>query len=245
VVIPVYDDERIPGTPRPWTMWTLLVVSVGIFLFIAALESYSAQLIAVNFGLVPAFITNSVSLDQYSLVMPPAFTVLTYMFLHDSWLHLAGNMIFLWILGDNIEAAVGHVRFLLFYLLCGVGGAVLEVAMVPAGDAPIVGASGAVAGIVAAYLMLRPWAHVTVLIFGIITARIHAVWLLGLWSVMQVMSAFWLDAMAISFWAHIGGLVTGGFLILFLRKPDVPLFESDAPHVLVIPPNIDRDKGPH
>ena len=171
-------------------MWTLLLVSTGVFLFTAALEDYSAQLIAFNFGLVPAFVTNAVSLDEASLVMPPAFTVLTYMFLHGNWLHLAGNMIFLWIFGDNVEAAVGHARFLLFYLLCGVGGAVLQIAVTPAGDAPIVGASGAVAGIVAAYLMLRPWAHVTVLVFGIVTARIHAVWLLGLWSVIQLLGAF-------------------------------------------------------
>ena len=226
-------------------MWTLLLVSLGIFLFTAALESYSAQLIAFNFGLVPAFVTKTVSLDEASLVMPPVFTVLTYMFLHGSWLHLAGNMIFLWIFGDNVETAVGHARFLLFYLVCGVGGAVLQIAVTPAGDTPIVGASGAVAGVVAAYLMLRPWAHVTVLVFGIVTARIHAFWLLGLWSVIQVLGALFLEDTQISFWAHVGGLLTGAFLILFLRKPGVPLFEFHEPHVLVFPPNIDPDKGPH
>jgi membrane associated rhomboid family serine protease len=245
VVIPVYDDERVAGSPRPWMMWALFAFSILVFLFVATLETDQAELIAVNFGLVPAFLTKAVPLDEATLTIPPWFTFLTYMFLHGSWLHLASNMIFLWIFGDNIEGALGHFRFLLFYLLCGIAGGALQVVMTPASESAIVGASGAIAGVVAAYLMLRPWAYVTVLLFGIVTARIHAFWLLGLWSVLQLVSAFLLQDTQISFWAHVGGLAAGAILVVFLRRPGVALFEPRQPHVVAIPPSVDRSKVGH
>jgi membrane associated rhomboid family serine protease len=148
------------------------------------------------------------------------------MFLHGSWVHLTGNMIFLWVFGDDVEGALGHLRFLLFYLLCGISGALAHIATDPGGVVPLVGASGAVSGVVAGYLMLHPWAHVTVLVFGLLTVRVHALWLLGVWIAWQVLNVLLFAVGGISYWSHVGGLAAGAALVVILRQPGVKLFRA-------------------
>ncbi len=158
--------------------------------------------------------------------MPERVTLLTYMFLHGSWIHLIGNMLFLWVFGDNIEDAMGHLRFLRFYLMCGVFAASLHAWMLPHSDMPLIGASGAVAGVIAAYLILHPKVKVWVLALWRIPIRITAAWALGIWIVVQVGSIFFEGEESIAWWAHIGGLLAGAVLILFMRRRGVILFDK-------------------
>jgi membrane associated rhomboid family serine protease len=225
VVIPVHDENYHDPTLRPWVMWALFALNVSVLVYLWLMPAEVVYALAYNFGVVPAFVVGVVPTDELELLIPPSLTLATYTFLHGNWLHLAGNMIFLWVFGDNIEAAMGHGRFLLFYLLCGAAGGVAHVGAEPSAAIPLIGASGAVAGIVAAYLMLHPWARVTVLLFGLMTARIHAYWLLGAWIAWQFVAVLLLSGGEVSYWSHIGGLLTGAGLVVVLRRPGVELFQ--------------------
>ena len=135
-------------------------------------------------------------------------------------------MLFLWVFGDNVEDATGHAKFLFFYLACGVFAGLFHTWMLPDSDLPLIGASGAVAGVIAAYLMLHPRVGVGVLAFKFIPLRISAGLLLGIWIALQVAMVAVSDAGPTAWWAHIGGLLAGAALILVLRRPGVPLFDK-------------------
>jgi membrane associated rhomboid family serine protease len=230
VVIPVYDEDgRTPGI-RPWVMWLVLAFNVLILLYLWLLPEEAVQVLAYNFGLVPAFVTRAVSIDDLDLLTPPLLTLVTYAFVHGSWLHLTGNMIFLWVFGDNVEAAMGHARFILFYLLCAIAGGLAHVGSDPGSVIPLVGASGAVAGVLAAYLMLWPRVHITVLVLGLMTVRVHAYWLLGAWIAWQVLNVLVSSGTEVSYWSHVGGLIAGAGLIVVLRRPGVKLFQGHIAH---------------
>ncbi len=151
------------------------------------------------------------------------------MFLHGGWLHLFFNMLFLFTFGDNIEDALGHGRYLVFYLLCGIGGGAVHALASPASNVPLVGASGAIAGVVAAYLMLRPCAKIAVLAFGFVPLRLGSAWVLGFWILVQVWHMMSDEKGDTAWWAHIGGLAVGALLILVMRPPGVELFECFRP----------------
>ena len=179
--------------------------------------------------------------------MPEPATLVTYMFFHGGWVHLIGNMAFLWVFGDNVEDAMGHVRFLAFYLLCGMAAGLLHTAVVSSGNglipadvaasagitepvllsqAPLIGASGAVAGVISAYLMLHPRVMVWVLALRFIPLRIYALYALGLWILMQVVMVMLPQEGPVAWWAHIGGLISGAVLITVMKRSDVPLFDK-------------------
>jgi membrane associated rhomboid family serine protease len=152
-------------------------------------------------------------------------TLISYMFLHADVFHLVGNMLFLWVFGDNVEDAMGHAKFLFFYLACGVFAALFHAWMLPDSEVPLIGASGAVAGVIAAYLMLHPNVGVWVLAFNVIPLRITAGLALGIWIGLQVLMIAMSDLGPTAWWAHIGGLIAGAALIIVLRRPGVPLFD--------------------
>jgi membrane associated rhomboid family serine protease len=161
------------------------------------------------------------------VVVPEELTYITYAFLHADIFHLGGNMLFLWVFGDNVEDALGHIKFLIFYLLCAMAGALLHGLIAPDSQIPLIGASGAVAGVVAAYLILHPRVKIWILAFGRIPLRIPAYIALALWILFQfAMFAFGGDEQ-VSFAAHIGGIVAGAVLVLLLRSRDVPLFDKE------------------
>jgi membrane associated rhomboid family serine protease len=160
-----------------------------------------------------------------AVFVPERLTLITYMFLHGGWLHLIGNMAFLWVFGDNIEDAMGHIRFIMFYLMCGIFAALLHALMLPHSDLPLIGASGAVAGVIAAYLILHPKVKVWVLALWRIPIKITAFWALGIWILAQFANLLFEGEEAVAWWAHIGGLVAGGVLILFMRRRGVVLFD--------------------
>ena len=149
---------------------------------------------------------------------------ITYMFLHGGFAHIAGNMLFLWIFGDDIEDALGHARYLAFYLACGVVGALVYCMFCAAPDAPLVGASGAIAGVLGAYLMSRPCANVRVLVF-IRVVSVRAMRVLLAWIALQVWHVMAPSTSDTAWWAHIGGFATGCALLPLLRAPHVRLFE--------------------
>jgi membrane associated rhomboid family serine protease len=147
-------------------------------------------------------------------------TLVTYQFLHAGWLHLLSNLLFLWVFADNIEDAYGHAGFVLFYLLSGIAGGLTHVLMQPASTAPLIGASGAVSGVLAAYAILFPKARVWILLFMRIPIPLPAIWVLGGWFALQVLSVYTsggLGEVEVAWWAHIGGFVAGLALTFLLR----------------------------
>ena len=158
--------------------------------------------------------------------MPERLTLVSYMFLHGDVFHLLGNMLFLWVFGDNVEDAMGHVRFVVFYLACGIFAGLTHAWMMPDSDMPLIGASGAVAGVIAAYIMLHPRVRVWVLAFRFIPLRISAALALGAWILTQLVMVALPQIGPVAWWAHIGGLVAGAALILVMRRPGVPLFDK-------------------
>ena len=149
-----------------------------------------------------------------------AFGIITTLFIPTGWLHLISNMLFLWVFADNVEDAFGHVGFLIFYLLCGVAAGMLHTLVEPQSPAPLIGASGAVSGVLASYLLLYPRARVWILLFLRIPLPISAFWALSGWFALQIVSAFIShpDDVAVAWWAHIGGFLAGLILTVALRS---------------------------
>jgi membrane associated rhomboid family serine protease len=159
----------------------------------------------------------------------PAFvTLATYQFFHADIVHLLGNMIFLWVFGDDVERVLGRARFLVFYLLCGVIGGLVFVANDPHSTIELIGASGAVAGVVVGYVMLRPCAKITVLI-GIIPLRISAYWVVGLFVISQLWNLAASSKSEVAYWCHFGGMVGGAVLFPLLKPRAVRLFQCLQP----------------
>lgn len=224
--VPLHDENSLKSIRFQWVTVTLILINVIVYLF----ETARLDEVAIaGFAIIPKelFDTSLLPIPTESVGprFPERLTLLTYMFFHGDILHLAGNMLFLWVFGDNVEDAMGHVKFLFFYLACGVFGGLVHAWIDPGSAIPLVGASGAVAGVIAAYLMLHPRVRVWVLALKAIPLRISAAFSLGLWILMQVVMVLVPEVGPVAWWAHIGGLIAGGVLILFLRRPGVPLFD--------------------
>ena len=229
--IPLHDTNPLKKISFPYVTVALIVLNVGIYAVLQTgwfipLEDENLTAFAV----VPAQFLASTGGDNSILasggvLVPERLTLVTYMFLHGGWIHLIGNMLFLWVFGDNIEDAMGHVRFIMFYLMCGIFAALAHTYMLPQSDLPLIGASGAVAGVIAAYLILHPKVKVWVLVLWRIPIRITAAWALGIWILAQFANLFFASDEAVAWWAHLGGLLAGAVLILFMRRRGVVLFD--------------------
>jgi membrane associated rhomboid family serine protease len=159
-------------------------------------------------------------------------TLLTSMFLHGGWMHLIGNMLFLWVFGDNVEDCLGHRRFIIFYVFSGIGGALTHALVNPESVAPMIGASGAISGILGAYLVLHPRAQVLVLAFMYIPIRLPAFVILGLWIGLQMLNASVegsADGGGTAWWAHIGGFIAGSGLLFLLQKKTKAISSGRGP----------------
>ncbi len=218
--IPLHDDTPLRVIRFQWVTLGLLILNVSIFLVSGAFSSEVMQsAMADGFGLVPAEMFKTFSGIAHIGPVPEAITLFTYPFFHAGWLHLLGNMLFLWVFADNVEDAYGPVSFVVFYFICAVAGGLLHLVMMPQSDLPLIGASGAVSGVLAAYVLLFPHARVWVLLFMRIPVPLPAVWVLGGWFGLQVLSL----AMArpgenVAWWAHIGGFATG-LLVTMVTRP--------------------------
>jgi membrane associated rhomboid family serine protease len=228
--IPISDENPLRAIRLQWVTLGLIAVNVVVYLLETFAEGSGSEAAIVSFAVVPSELfrleqVSTVPTGALSLPVPEWFTLISYQFLHGGILHLLSNMLFLWVFGDNIEDAMGHLKFLVFYLLCGVAGGLAHAAFLPDSGAPLVGASGAVAGVIAAYLMLHPRVRVWVLVFRIIPLRVPALWVLGFWAVTQFIMVVIAPADGVAWWAHIGGMAAGAVLILFMRRPGVKLFD--------------------
>ena len=218
-MIPIHDDN--PTHRRPIVTIALIVACVLVYFWQISLGPRAAAGAVYSFGFIPAVLFTDTALPPELAVVPAGVTLFTSMFLHGGFMHLAGNMLYLWVFGNNIEDVCGHLRFLLFYLLCGVAAAFAQALPNPASEVPMIGASGAISGLLGAYLLLFPHARVHVLIpFGILWMhQIPAGWVLGFWFVFQLLSGLTADPTqpGVAFLAHIGGFVAGMALIFVFR----------------------------
>jgi membrane associated rhomboid family serine protease len=232
MVIPIYDGNPLAFKTPPYVTWGLIAANLLVFLWLLNLDSSSNSMpvLILSLAFTPTWIGHhNAFADQ---IVPWEFTLVTYAFLHASWMHILGNMTFLWVLGDDVEAALGHMRFFLFYILCAVCAALFHFVHAPSSNVPLVGASGAIAGVVAAYLMLHPCRKIWVLALMRIPIKLAAEWVLGFWIVMQVLNVFLSTSQEVAWWTHIGGLITGAILVVFLRQPGIKLFDCDGDRLL-------------
>jgi membrane associated rhomboid family serine protease len=220
-LLPIGDDDS--GVRRPHVVVVLLILAnVAAFIYELTLNDFELTRFINAYGAVPAEITGFEDFPPL-IDFPVALTLFTSMFLHAGFLHLGGNMLFLWIFGDNIEDVMGHARFLLFYLLCGVAGGLAQVLLDRDSMVPIIGASGAISGVMGAYLVLFPRGMIrvaTLLIIIPLIFRLPAIIVIGFWFVIQAMSGYASLGMAqvesgTAFLAHIGGFIAGAVLVWF------------------------------
>jgi len=229
VFVPISDENPLRSIQFQYVTIGLIALNVAVFV----LEASGLQPgIVAKFAVVP-YTLLKVSVGGGSaigpsegLAVPEGYTLLSYMFLHGDILHLTGNLLFLWVFGDNVEDALGHVRFLAFYLVCGVAAGLAHAFMQPDSNIPLIGASGAVAGVIAAYLILHPRVRVWVLVFRFIPVRISAALALGAWILTQIVMLLLPEGDLVAWWAHVGGLMAGAVLVLIMRRRGVRLFDG-------------------
>ena len=229
-MIPIRDEN--PAHRPPVMTVLLLVANVLAFLYEMALPEQALQAFVMMRGAVPARITTEPLFGGDGGTIP-ALTLLTSMFLHGGFMHLAGNMLYLWVFGNNVEDRTGHVRFLLFYVLSGLAAAGAQIVMSPDSQLPMIGASGAIAGVLGAYMLLFPHARVLTLVpfFWVGLVHLPAVVVLGLWFLFQILMSWSEQAGTggVAFFAHIGGFVAGMLLIwVFLTRHPHQALEMSA-----------------
>jgi membrane associated rhomboid family serine protease len=242
-MFPIADDN--PRIGMPVVTWSIIAVCVLVFFWQLSLGTSGGEIAAYQFGMIPARLFGTAELEPTLVAVSAWATVLTSMFMHGGLMHLGFNMLFLWIFGDNIEDSMGHVRYLVFYLLCGVAAALTQAVINPASTIPMVGASGAISGVLGAYLLLHPYATVRTFIFlGLFATMMHlpALIVLGLWFLLQLVSAAFTEAgeAGVAFWAHVGGFVAGMALVPLFKKSDVKLFQPARYRAF----QIERRRGP-
>ncbi len=214
-MIPLKDDN--PTSSRPIVTYFLIGLCVVVFLIQLGSQSYKTGQLFYSYGLIPSVLMgkNQLPIDLY--VLPAYLTIFSSMFMHGGFMHLIGNMLYMWIFADNIEDNLGPKKFIIFYLLSGIGAAMAQVFMDTNSQVPMVGASGAIGGVLGAYLINHPHARVLVLIpFGFFSQliKIRALYVLGFWFILQFISS----GGGIAYAAHIGGFISGVILILFFNK---------------------------
>ena len=228
-MFPLHDDN--PTKIIPFVTYAIIIACISIFFWQLSLGQY-AQNAIYSLGMIPAVVFNLRELPADLVTVPAFATVFTSMFLHGGWMHLIGNMLYMWIFANNVEDAMGYKRFILFYLLCGIAAAMAQAIPNPQSTAPMIGASGAISGVLGAYLLLYPHARVLVAIpifVFIHTTRISAKWVLGFWFVLQIFNSLAASGQqgGIAWGAHIGGFVAGMLLIPLFKNKNVKLFAPE------------------
>lgn len=219
-MIPIKDD--IPSYRRPVITTGLIIINILVYIYQLIQGSYFEPFI-VKYGAIPYEIMHGQELTP-QLAFPVPLTLITSMFLHGGLLHLGGNMLYLWIFGDNVEDKLGHLRFLIFYILSGLAGSMAHVLTSSGSQVPMVGASGAIAGVLGAYMIRFPQSRIwTLIFFGffIRAVRIPAIFVLGFWFILQLLyglPTIGAQGGGVAWFAHIGGFVVGILLFRIMRK---------------------------
>jgi len=220
-MIPLRDST--PSRTIPFVNYLLITANVLVFLFEVSLGKETSKLI-FHFGLIPPHFLYQ--FETMHIRIGAIVPVFSSMFLHGGWMHLIGNMLFLYIFGDNVEDRFGHFKYFVFYLIAGMAAAAMQIYMFPASTTPMVGASGAIAGVLGAYVFMYPTAKILTLvpiIFFFQIIELPAFLFLGFWFALQIISGMFAlgigaDAGGVAWWAHIGGFVAGAIFVPFLRK---------------------------
>lgn len=212
----------------PFVNYALIAINIAVFLFQISMPESRLEVFIFRWGAVPREIATGTDLEP-TIGLPIYVTLLTSIFMHGGWLHLGGNMLYLWVFGDNVENAFGPVKYLLFYLVCGVAASLTQIAINTGSAVPTVGASGAIAGVMGAYLVMFPGATVRTLItlgFFFTVTYLPAILVIGVWFALQLISGVGSLGVrtqqtgGVAFWAHIGGLVAGALLAFVFRRRD-------------------------
>lgn len=246
--LPLHDGVPLQHMKTPVVARSLILACVLVHLFFVFGPLSPDQMVG-GLGLIPSVLFGYETLPEGYPFVPVWMTLLTNVFLHGSWFHLVGNMLFLWVFGDNVEDAMGHLRFLVFFLLCGAiasfahavasffmaGTALPDSIILLAPERPLIGASGGVSGIVAAYVILYPRVRIWALFLGGIPLRLPAFWAIGFWFVVQFVSAFLGSDEGVGWFAHLGGFVAGAILIPLMRHRYDPVLARAAAQELQTP----------
>lgn len=214
MIFPIGDDNLVRGH-SPVFSYLFIVANVAVFIFQAGIpDADRANLFVFTWGAIPSEISRGIDLQ----------TLFTSMFLHGSWMHLLGNMLYLWIFADNIEGVIGNIRFVLFYLTGGLVAGIAQVVVDPFSNVPCVGASGAIAAVMGAYIVMFPKSRVRMTLLLLLTFYIPAWVFLGFWFYQQIGSALSVmgmdatDAGGVAWWAHVGGFVFGLVAGIYYRS---------------------------
>src|SRR5579864_6704149 len=228
-MIPIRDDQ--PRYSTPYVNYFVIGLNALVFLlFEPPTQSRAFQLMTLQFGLIPHDFTRALAGSAQYPLGANLLTILTSMFMHGSFFHVLGNMWFLWIFGDNIEDHLGHFSYLIFYLICGIAAALTDIALTPTSNVPMIGASGAIAGVMGAYFVLYPRSRIVALVplfFWFQIFEVPAILFLGIWFIMQfvsgvgsIVSAGGAPGGGVAFWAHVAGFVAGITGVMLFRRPE-------------------------
>ena len=223
-MIPLKDDN--PTRTFPFVTIIIITVNTFIYVYQLTLGPRAEELFVLRAGAIPYEITHFLDIHPKAILQPP-LTLFTAMFIHGGLLHVGGNMLYLWIFGDNIEDRLGHFRFFVFYLLTGLIASLAHIIIMPNSTVPMIGASGAIAGVLGAYFLLYPKAHVLTLVFFFFFVdiiKIPALVFLGLWFIFQILSSA--AGGGIAWYAHIGGFVAGAILVKLFEKKKRKTFDA-------------------
>jgi membrane associated rhomboid family serine protease len=219
MVFPVYDN--LDGKRRPtiaWVTWLLIAANAASTALLLWLPEVFATALNFHLGMVPSFVLHKTSLEGAEFLIPPVLTFLTYGLIHNSWLHLVANMLPLSVFGDDIEADFGHLNFFFFYLFCQLAGAGAHLATHAASEAPLIGSSGAVAGIAAAYLLLNTRSRIVLVVLGLFAVPVRTYWVIGGWATLQLGYYLVYGDTDVSFWCHAGGFMAGAAVTAVSRR---------------------------
>jgi membrane associated rhomboid family serine protease len=225
-MFPIGDENRGIRS-RPIVTWSIIALNILVFLFQLSLDEADLTRFIFDWGTVPREISNGDDL----------FALVTCMFLHGGWLHIGGNMLFLWVFGDNVEDTMGHIKFLVFYLICGVAASGLQVIVDSDSRIPLIGASGAISGVLAAYLVLFPKGKIrTLILLGVPIVVLVPAWaMIGYWIVIQFINGIASlgpdtaeTGGGVAYFAHIGGFVAGAALVWLFRDPEIQQRQNEA-----------------
>ncbi|MGH2375720.1 MAG: rhomboid family intramembrane serine protease [bacterium] len=218
-MIPLRDHQ--PGRGTPVIVFLIIALNVLVFLFEVSLPKPRLEAFIESYGMIPREITTGTDIPPPG-PRPIQATLSTSMFMHGGWLHLIGNMLYLWVFGNNVEDVFGHVGFIIFYLVTGLAASFLQIAIAPNSTIPNIGASGAIAGVLGAYLIFYPRAQIDTLV-GRVVVPLPALYVLGFWIVLQffqgiaALSPEAAEAGGVAWWAHIGGFIAGLIIAVFFR----------------------------
>jgi len=228
--LPLHDRNPLKVIPFQIVTLAVILLCTVVFLYQQILPGDQQQALALSFGLLPAVLFEHRELAPELIVMPAEMTLLSSMFLHSGWMHLIGNMAFLWVFGDNVEDSMGHWRFLLFYCACGMFASFSHALVESDSISPLIGASGGVAGVLGAYLMLHPRVKILILVLLRVPLRLPAYLIIGFWAGLQIYNVVTGVGGQTAWWAHIGGFVAGLIMIPFFKLDSVPLFDRGTRH---------------